>query len=75
MGLSEYAAGLGLGAGTALIGKEAAMACTVAVEAVISEHYNKYDHIEYVFFLKIDYPFPQHRCLLAHIIYIPENHV
>lgn len=30
-----------LGAGTALIGKEAAMACTVAVEAVISEHYNK----------------------------------
>jgi len=29
------------GAGTALLGKEAAMACTVAVEAVISEHYNK----------------------------------
>ncbi|CAF3586472.1 unnamed protein product [Rotaria sp. Silwood1] len=27
-------------AGTALLGKEAAMACTVAVEAVISEHYN-----------------------------------
>jgi len=30
-----------LGAGTALLGKEAAMACTVAVETVISEHYNK----------------------------------
>lgn len=28
-----------LGAGTALIGKEAAMACTVAVEREISEHY------------------------------------
>lgn len=28
------------GAGTALLGKEAAMACTVAVETVISEHYN-----------------------------------
>jgi len=32
--------GYGLGAGTALIGKEAAMACTVAVEDVIIEHYN-----------------------------------
>jgi ubiquinone biosynthesis monooxygenase Coq7 len=30
-----------LGAGTALLGKEAAMACTVAVESVIGEHYNK----------------------------------
>lgn len=29
------------GAGTALLGKEAAMACTVAVETVIGEHYNK----------------------------------
>ncbi len=29
------------GAGTALLGKEAAMACTVAVEHVITEHYNK----------------------------------
>ena len=29
------------GAGTALLGKEAAMACTVAVEEVIGEHYNK----------------------------------
>lgn len=30
----------GLGVGTALIGKEAAMACTVAVETVIGGHYN-----------------------------------
>lgn len=35
-----------LGAGTALLGKEAAMACTVAVEEVISEHYN--DQIRFV---------------------------
>eukprot|EP01083_Nonionella_stella_P065797 172693_1 len=34
------AAGFALGASTALIGKEAAMACTVAVETVIAEHYN-----------------------------------
>jgi len=34
-------AGFALGAGTALLGKEAAMACTVAVEDVISTHYNK----------------------------------
>ena len=33
-------AGYALGLGTALIGKEAAMACTVAVEDVIAEHYN-----------------------------------
>lgn len=33
-------AGYALGLGTALIGKEAAMACTVAVEEVIAEHYN-----------------------------------
>ncbi|XP_078347728.1 NADPH-dependent 3-demethoxyubiquinone 3-hydroxylase, mitochondrial-like [Oculina patagonica] len=33
-------AGYVLGAGTALLGKEAAMACTVAVEDVISEHYD-----------------------------------
>lgn len=33
-------AGFALGLGTALIGKEAAMACTVAVEEVIAEHYN-----------------------------------
>lgn len=34
------AAGYALGLGTALIGKEAAMACTVAVEEVIAQHYN-----------------------------------
>ena len=33
-------AGYALGAGTALLGKEGAMACTVAVEASITEHYN-----------------------------------
>lgn len=33
-------AGFVLGAGTALMGKQAAMACTVAVETVITEHYN-----------------------------------
>lgn len=31
--------GFALGAGTALMGREAAMACTVAVEEVIDEHY------------------------------------
>jgi ubiquinone biosynthesis monooxygenase Coq7 len=34
-----HAAGFALGAATALLGKEAAMACTVAVEDVIGEHY------------------------------------
>lgn len=34
------AAGFALGAGTALMGKRAAMACTEAVETVIGEHYN-----------------------------------
>lgn len=32
---------VGMGVGTALIGKEAAMACTVAVETVIGGHYNQ----------------------------------
>ncbi|KAI5964207.1 COQ7 [Candida pseudojiufengensis] len=32
---------LGIGMGTALISKEAAMACTVAVETVIGNHYNQ----------------------------------
>lgn len=32
--------GFVLGAGTALLGEKAAMACTVAVETVIVEHYN-----------------------------------
>jgi ubiquinone biosynthesis monooxygenase Coq7 len=34
-------AGFGLGAVTALMGKEAAMACTEAVETVIGEHYDE----------------------------------
>ncbi|KAI8866710.1 COQ7-domain-containing protein [Ramicandelaber brevisporus] len=34
-------AGFVVGAGTALIGKEAAMACTEAVETVIGNHYNE----------------------------------
>ncbi len=34
-----HVAGFALGAATALLGKEAAMACTVAVEEVIGEHY------------------------------------
>lgn len=34
-----HAAGYALGVGTALLGKEAAMACTEAVEEVIDEHY------------------------------------
>eukprot|EP01135_Chromosphaera_perkinsii_P011906 Nk52_evm23s2531 gene=Nk52_evmTU23s2531 len=34
------AAGFALGAGTAMMGKEAAMACTIAVETVIGEHYD-----------------------------------
>lgn len=34
-------AGFALGAGTALMGEKAAMACTVAVEEVIDEHYQQ----------------------------------
>ena len=34
-----HLAGFALGAGTALMGEKAAMACTVAVEEVIEEHY------------------------------------
>ncbi|BGO97231.1 COQ7 protein [Rhodotorula toruloides ATCC 204091] len=41
----------GLGAGTALMGKRAAMACTEAVETVIGEHYN-----EQLKQLKADFP-------------------
>ncbi|ODN00113.1 5-demethoxyubiquinone hydroxylase, mitochondrial [Orchesella cincta] len=33
-------AGFALGAGTALLGERAAMACTVAVESAITDHYN-----------------------------------
>lgn len=36
-----HVAGWMLGAGTALLGPRAAMACTVAVESVITEHYNE----------------------------------
>ena len=36
-----HAAGYALGAGSALLGPKAAMACTEAVESVISEHYAK----------------------------------
>jgi len=35
------AAGFLLGAGTAMLGTKAAMACTIAVEEVIGEHYDK----------------------------------
>ena len=34
-----HLAGFALGAGTAMMGREVAMACTVAVEQVIEEHY------------------------------------
>jgi ubiquinone biosynthesis monooxygenase Coq7 len=34
-----HVAGYALGAATALLGREAAMACTVAIEEVINEHY------------------------------------
>src|SRR5687767_6882298 len=36
-----HAAGYALGAATALLGERAAMACTVAVEDVIDEHYRR----------------------------------
>lgn len=36
-----HVAGFVLGAGTALLGERAAMACTVAVEEVIDEHYTR----------------------------------
>ncbi|KAF9433101.1 ubiquinone biosynthesis monooxygenase Coq7 [Entomortierella beljakovae] len=45
-------AGFALGAGTALMGKEAAMACTEAVETAIGGHYN--DQLREL--LKIDHP-------------------
>jgi ubiquinone biosynthesis monooxygenase Coq7 len=34
-----HLAGFALGAGTALLGEKAAMACTIAVEETIDEHY------------------------------------
>jgi len=36
-----HVAGYALGVGTALLGREAAMACTVAVEEAIEEHYTR----------------------------------
>jgi ubiquinone biosynthesis monooxygenase Coq7 len=36
-----HVAGFALGAATALLGERAAMACTVAVEEVIDEHYTR----------------------------------
>lgn len=36
-----HVAGFALGAATAMLGREAAMACTVAVEEVIDQHYEK----------------------------------
>lgn len=51
-----------LGASTALLGKEGAMACTVAVEESISEHYNsqirtlmEQDPDKYVELLKVSH--------------------
>lgn len=47
--LSEVAkvAGYALGVSTALLGKEAAMACTEAVETVIGEHYDEYAQLKF----------------------------
>ncbi|KAF7304753.1 5-demethoxyubiquinone hydroxylase, mitochondrial [Mycena kentingensis (nom. inval.)] len=47
-------AGFGLGAATALMGKEAAMACTEAVETVIGEHYD--DQLKQMEELPSDHP-------------------
>ncbi len=35
-----HVAGFALGAASSLLGKSGAMACTVAVETVIADHYN-----------------------------------
>ncbi len=40
-----HVAGFALGAATAMLGKEAAMACTAAVEEVIGEHYAEQTHL------------------------------
>ncbi len=40
-----HLAGFALGAGTALLGERAAMACTVAVEDVIEEHYARQEAV------------------------------
>ena len=55
-----------LGAGTALLGKEAAMACTVAVESVIGEHYNKWETLSSWFLLSFILFISQLRDLMEH---------
>ena len=40
-----HVAGFAMGAATALLGEKAAMACTVAVESVIDEHYAAQENI------------------------------
>ena len=39
-----------VGASTAILGKETAMTCTVAVEDVIEQHYNRYNRLQYYSF-------------------------
>lgn len=53
--LTEVArvAGFGLGAVTALMGKDAAMACTEAVETVIGEHYDECVDIVFIQGIKL----------------------
>lgn len=56
------AAGYALGAGTAMLGKEAAMACTVAVEESITQHYN--DQLRELLVLYEDSKDERHRELM-----------
>ncbi|TFK72555.1 COQ7 protein [Pluteus cervinus] len=81
--LTEVAkvAGFGLGAVTALLGKEAAMACTEAVETVIGEHYD--DQLKELKSLPQDHPsIPKLRAIieefrddeLEHLDIAVENH-
>jgi ubiquinone biosynthesis monooxygenase Coq7 len=51
--------GVGLGVLTALLGKEAAMACTEAVETVIGDHYN--DQLRQLIEIDVDGEFKQLR--------------
>lgn len=62
-------AGFGLGAVTAMMGKEAAMACTEAVETVIGEHYNECVQKQYAN-LSTHVPFSQ----LKELDSIPSSH-
>ncbi len=52
-----------LGAGTALLGREAAMACTEAVESVIGDHYN--DQVRAVTAAGLDKESPGLRAMLS----------